>query len=161
MQKITPFLWFDNNAEAAANYYISIFNNSKIININHYDEIAAKVSGKPAGSVMAVDYELDGQRFTALNGGPLFKFSEAISFYADCKSQKEIDELWEKLLADGEKGQCGWLKDKFGVSWQIVPSALGEMMSGKYPEKSKKVMEAMQKMSKIDIAKLKQAYDQV
>jgi predicted 3-demethylubiquinone-9 3-methyltransferase (glyoxalase superfamily) len=159
MQKITPFLWFDDNAEEAVNFYVSIFKNSKIGNISRYDKEGAKASGRPAGSVMVISFTLEGQDFTALNGGPVFKFTEAISFAVDCETQKEVDYLWDKLTTGGEEGQCGWLKDKYGVSWQIVPSKLGEMMRNKDPEKSKKVMEAMLKMKKLDINLLKLAYE--
>jgi predicted 3-demethylubiquinone-9 3-methyltransferase (glyoxalase superfamily) len=159
MQKITPFLWFDNQAEEAVNYYVSVFNNSKIVSTSRYDENAAKAAGRPKNSVMIMDFELDGQHFTALNGGPQFKFTPAISFFVDCNSQGEVDELWEKLSSGGEKGQCGWLQDKFGISWQIVPAALGRMMSDKDPQKSKRVTEAMLKMTKIDIQTLEDAYN--
>jgi predicted 3-demethylubiquinone-9 3-methyltransferase (glyoxalase superfamily) len=156
MQKITPFLWFDNNAEEALNFYTSIFKNSKIVSVSRYGE-----SGPgQAGRVMTATFTLNGQEFMALNGGPQFKFTEAISFFVNCETQEEVDELWEKLSEGGEKGQCGWLKDKFGVSWQIVPTALGELLGDKDPEKSKRVMEAMLQMHKIDIEKLKQAYEQ-
>jgi predicted 3-demethylubiquinone-9 3-methyltransferase (glyoxalase superfamily) len=122
MQKITPHLWFDNNAEEAAKFYTSIFKNSKIIDIAHYGESAAEVSGRPKETIMTVTFELEGQRFMALNGGPVFKFSPAISFFVNCQTQEEVDDLWDKLSEGGEKEQCGWLKDKFGVSWQIVPN---------------------------------------
>jgi predicted 3-demethylubiquinone-9 3-methyltransferase (glyoxalase superfamily) len=158
MQKITPDLWFDNSAEEAAKFYTSIFKNSKIIHIAHYGEAAAKVSGRPKGTVMIVIFELEGQRFMALNGGPIFKFSPAISFLVNCETQEEVDELWEKLSEGGEKEQCGWLKDKYGVSWQIVPNALGEMLQDKDAKKSERVMEAMLQMKKIDIDSLKKAY---
>jgi predicted 3-demethylubiquinone-9 3-methyltransferase (glyoxalase superfamily) len=160
MQKITPFLRFDDKAEDAVNFYTSIFNNSKILNITRYGEEAAKAAGRPKGSVMTVVFELEGQEFIALNGGPVFTFSPAISFVVNCKTQKEIDDLWEKLSEGGEKGQCGWLKDKYGVSWQIVPTVLGEMLQDKDPKKSRRVMEAILKMDKIDIETLKQAYEQ-
>jgi predicted 3-demethylubiquinone-9 3-methyltransferase (glyoxalase superfamily) len=153
MQKIHPFLWFDNQAEEAMNFYVSIFKNSKIGKIVRYGDAGPG----PKGSVMTATFELVGQQFTALNGGPHFKFTEAISFVVDCKSQEEVDELWEKLSAGGEPGHCAWLKDKFGLSWQIVPSVLVELLSNPDPAKSKRVMEAMMKMTKIDIAKLKQA----
>jgi predicted 3-demethylubiquinone-9 3-methyltransferase (glyoxalase superfamily) len=158
MQKITPDLWFDNSAEEAAKFYTSIFKNSKIIHIARYGEAAAKVSGRPKGTVMTVIFELEGQRFMALNGGPIFKFSPAISFLVNCETQEEVDELWEKLSEGGEKEQCGWLKDKYGVSWQIVPNALGEMLQDKDAKKSERVMEAMLQMKKIDIDGLKKAY---
>jgi predicted 3-demethylubiquinone-9 3-methyltransferase (glyoxalase superfamily) len=156
MQKITPFLWFDNNAEEAVNYYVSIFKNSKITSVSRYGE---GEHGTP-GQVMTMSFQLDGQGFTALNGGPVFKFTEAISFFVNCETQSEVDELWEKLSEGGEKGQCAWLKDKFGVSWQIVPSALGRLLGDPDPVKSKRVMDAMLKMTKIDIGLLQQAYDQ-
>jgi predicted 3-demethylubiquinone-9 3-methyltransferase (glyoxalase superfamily) len=155
MQKIHPFLWFDNQAEEAMNFYVSIFRNSRIGKVVRYGDAGPG----PKGSVMTATFELEGQQFTALNGGPHFKFNEAISFVVDCKSQEEVDELWEKLTAGGgQPGQCGWLKDKFGLSWQIVPSTLVELLSDPDPQKSKRVMEAMLKMTKIDIATLKQAY---
>ncbi len=155
MQKITPYLWFDNQAEEAVNFYTSIFKNSKITNLSRYPEGGPG----PAGMVMTATFELDGQEFIALNGGPQYKFTEAISFLVDCKTQKEVDELWTKLSAEGEEGPCGWLKDKFGVSWQIIPTALGEMLSDPNPAKAQKVMEAMLKMKKIEIPLLQQAYE--
>src|SRR5215510_584588 len=145
MQKITPFLWFDNQAEEAANFYVSIFKNSKIVTITRYGEAGPG----PKGSVMTVVFQLDGQEMIALNGGPHFKFTEAISFSVDCKTQQEVDEYWEKLTASGAEGPCGWLKDKYGLSWQINPTILGEMLSDSDPHKSKRVMEAMLKMKKI------------
>ena len=158
MQKITPFLWFDKQAEEAANFYVSVFKNSRIGKITRYEEEGAKVSGQPEGTVMTIDFQLDGQDFIALNGGPHFKFTEAISFSVSCETQGEIDELWSKLTADGgEEGQCGWLKDKYGLSWQIVPPVLGELLADKDTEKSKRVMKAMIQMKKIDIQTLKQA----
>jgi predicted 3-demethylubiquinone-9 3-methyltransferase (glyoxalase superfamily) len=160
MQKITPFLWFDDKAEEAVNFYVSIFKNSKIGTVTRYDEEVAKVSGRPEGSVMTMAFQLGGQDFTALNGGPQFKFTEAISFVVSCETQEEIDELWKKLSEGGEEGQCGWLKDKFGLSWQIVPPILSELLSDKDPEKGKRVVQAMLQMNKIDIAALKQAYEQ-
>ena len=160
MQKIIPFLWFDNQAEEAANFYVSIFKNSKIGSIARYDEVGAKASGRPEGSVMIVTFQLEGQEFTALNGGPVFKFTEAISFLVNCETQQEVDRLWEKLSESGEKGQCGWLKDRFSLSWQIVPTALGEMLADKDPEKAQRVMKAMLQMKKIDIEGLKKAYEQ-
>jgi predicted 3-demethylubiquinone-9 3-methyltransferase (glyoxalase superfamily) len=159
MNKITPFLWFDKEAEEAAKFYTSIFRNSKIDTVARYEgKEVEKVAGKPDGSVMTVAFELEGQKFTALNGGPVFKFTEAISFVVSCVGQEEVDYFWEKLSDGGQKGQCGWLKDKFGVSWQIVPTALGELMGDPDPEKAKRVMNAMLKMTKIDIAKLEEAY---
>lgn len=154
MQKITPYLWFDDQAEEAVNFYTSIFKNSKILNVSRYPEGAPG----PAGKVMTATFELDGQEFMALNGGPQYKFTEAISFLVNCRTQKEVDELWEKLSDGGEEGPCGWLKDKFGVSWQIIPTALGEMLSDPNPSKAQRVMEAMLKMKKIEIPVLQQAY---
>ena len=154
MQKITPFLWFDHQAEEAANYYVSIFKNSKVISVSRYGEDAPR----PAGTAMIVMFQMDGQECMALNGGPEFKFTEAISLFVNCESQEEVDLYWEKLSAGGEKGQCGWLKDRFGLSWQVVPSALGELMGDPDPEKSKRVMDAMLQMSKIDINALMKAY---
>jgi predicted 3-demethylubiquinone-9 3-methyltransferase (glyoxalase superfamily) len=156
VQKITPFLWFDTNAEEAMNLYTSLFTNSKIVSVSRYGEAGPG----QAGTVMTATFTLNGQEFMALNGGPHFKFTEAISFFVNCETQEEVDELWENLSEGGEKGQCGWLKDKFGVSWQIVPTALGELLGDKDPEKSKRVMEAMLQMHKIDIETLKQAYEQ-
>ncbi len=158
--KITPCLWFDNQAEEAVNFYVSIFKNSKVGRIACYGEAGAKVSGRPKGSVMTVTFEIEGQEFLALNGGPHFKFTEAISFIVNCETQKEIDEMWEKLSESGAKGRCGWLKDKYGLSWQIVPPVLGEMLQDKDAEKSERVMKAMLQMNKIDIKTLKQAYEQ-
>jgi len=155
MQKITPFLWFDGKAEEAANFYVSIFKNSRILNITRYGEAGPG----PKGSVMTVVFELDGEQFIALNGGPQFKFTEAISFSVNCKTQGEVDEFWEKLSQGGEEGPCGWLKDKYGLSWQINPTILGEMLQDSNPEKSKRVMEAMLKMKKIDIHGLQRAYE--
>ena len=156
MPKISPFLWFDTQAEEAANFYTSIFKSSKIVKISRYGEGAPQ----PKGSVMTVAFTLDGQEFTALNGGPLFKFTEAISFIVNCKTQEEVDHYWAKLLAGGKESRCGWLKDKYGLSWQIIPTVLGEMLSDPNPQKAKRVMEAMLAMKKIDIAGLKKAYDQ-
>ena len=160
MQKITTFLWFDDKAEEAVNHYVSIFKNSKIGSIARYGEEGAEASGRPKGTVMIVTFQLDGQEFIALNGGPHFKFTEAISLLVNCKTQEEVDELWEKLSEGGEKGRCGWLKDKYGLSWQIVPTVLGELLQDKDAEKSKRVMKAMLQMNKIDIKTLKQAYEQ-
>jgi len=154
MQKITPFLWFDGQAEEAMNFYTSIFKNSKIVNIIRYGDAGPG----PKGTVMGATFELDGQGFMALNGGPEFTFSPAISLFVNCETQEEVDELWEKLSEGGEKQRCGWLKDKYGVSRQVIPSVLGEMLQDKDAEKSKKVMEAMLQMDKIDIRTLKQAY---
>ncbi len=160
MQKITPFLWFDNKAEEAVNFYVSVFKNSKISGITRYEEEGAKASGRPKGTVMTVEFQLDGQEFVALNGGPHFKFTEAISFVVNCETQKEVDEFWEKLSEGGKESQCGWLKDKYGLSWQVVPRVLVEMLQDKDPAKAKSVMEAMLQMHKIDIQTLKQAYKQ-
>jgi len=156
MKKITPFLWFDNQAEEAMNFYASVFKNSKVLGVSRYGDAGPGAKG----SVMTASFELNGQEFTALNGGPEhYGFTEAISFFVDCESQQEVDYLWEKLTEGGEPGPCGWLKDKYGLSWQIVPSALGEMLGDKDPAKSQRVMQAMLKMSKLDVAKLKQAYE--
>jgi predicted 3-demethylubiquinone-9 3-methyltransferase (glyoxalase superfamily) len=160
MQKITPFLWFDDKAEEAAKFYASIFKNSWIGSIARYGKAGSEVSGRPKGTVMTVVFQLEGQEFIALNGGPHFKFTEAVSFVVNCKTQKEVDELWEKLSKGGKKGQCGWLKDKYGLSWQIVPPVLAEMLQDKDAKKSERVMEAMLQMKKLDIKKLKQAYEQ-
>ena len=160
MQKITPCLWFDNQAEEAAKFYASIFKNSKIGNMTRYGEAGAKVSGRPKGSVMTVTFEIEGQEFVALNGGPHFTFSEAISFMVKCETQKEIDEMWEKLSQGGEKGQCGWLKDQYGLSWQIVSPVWDEMLRDKDVKKSERVMKAMLQMTKPNIKTLKQAYEQ-
>ena len=157
MQKITPFLWFDDQAEAAANFYVSIFKNSKIENVTRYGQADAEVSGRPKGSVMTVAFQLDEQEFIALNGGPVFKFTEAISFVVNCATQEEIDRLWDKLPDGGKIMECGWLKDKYGVTWQIVPPVLKELLSDPDPEKSQRVMKALIKMKKINIETLKQA----
>jgi len=161
MQKITPFLWFDNQAEEAANFYASIFKNSKIVSVARYGEEGAKASGRAKGTAMTVAFQLDGQEFVALNGGPHFKFSEAISFVVNCKTQEEMDHYWEKLSAGGDEKaqQCGWLKDKYGLSWQIVPDVLGKMMQDKNSKKSENVMQALLQMKKLDIKTLKQAYE--
>jgi predicted 3-demethylubiquinone-9 3-methyltransferase (glyoxalase superfamily) len=155
MQKITPFLWFDNNAEDAAKFYTSIFKNSKIGKIARYGDAGPG----PKGTVMTVEFELNGQQFVALNGGPEFKFTEAISFVVNCESQEEIDYFWGKLTAGGQEVQCGWLKDKFGLSWQIVPTAMPKMLTDPDPAKSQRVMKAMLKMIKIDLPTLQRAYD--
>ena len=159
MQKITPFLWFDDKAEEAVNFYVSIFKNARIGNLTRYDEAGEKVSGRPKDSVMTVEFQLDGQEFVALNGGPHFKFTEAVSFVVNCETQAEVDEFWEKLSAGGEEVQCGWLKDKYGLSWQIVPTILTELLKDKDPAKAKRVMEAMLQMKKIDIPTLQRAFD--
>jgi len=156
MQKISPFLWFDDKAEEAVDFYASVFKNSKILNISRYGDAGPG----PKGAVMSVTFELNGQEFMALNGRPLFKFSEVISFFVHCETQQEVDELWEKLSASGEKQRCGWLKDKYGLSWQIVPTVLGKLLNQSDPGKSKKVMEAMLKMNKLDINGLRQASEQ-
>ena len=156
MPKITPFLWFNDQAEEAMNFYTSIFKNSKIGSVSRYGEGGP---GQP-GSVMTATFELDGQEFMALNGGPLFAFTEAISFFVNCETQAEVDELWGKLTEGGEESQCGWLKDKYGLSWQIVPSVLGELLSDPDAEKAGRVMNAMLQMKKIDIAGLRAAYEQ-
>jgi predicted 3-demethylubiquinone-9 3-methyltransferase (glyoxalase superfamily) len=155
MQKISPFLWFDDQAEEAMHFYVSVFKNSKTGDVTRYGDAGPG----PKGSVMTASFELEGQPFTALNGGPHFKFTEAISFVVSCETQAEVDELWDKLSQGGQTQQCGWLKDKFGLSWQITPVALMELMSDPDPERSRRVMEAMLQMTKIDIAKLRQAYE--
>jgi predicted 3-demethylubiquinone-9 3-methyltransferase (glyoxalase superfamily) len=156
MQKITPFLWFDGKAEEAMNFYVSVVKNSKVVSVSRYGE------GSPGqkGTVMSATFELAGQRFIALNGGPQFTFSPAISFLINCETQEEVDQLWEKLSDGGKKERCGWLKDKYGLSWQIIPSALGQMLGDKDPAKSRRVMQAMLQMDKINIRGLKEAYDQ-
>jgi len=155
MQKITPFLWFDHQAEEAANFYVSIFKNSKILTVRRYGDAGPG----PKGSVMTLTFQLEGQEFYALNGGPVFHFTEAISLFVNCETQEEVDELWLKLTAGGQESRCGWLKDKYGLSWQIIPTTLGEMLTDKDPAKAGRVMQAMLQMSKIDIAKLQRAYD--
>jgi predicted 3-demethylubiquinone-9 3-methyltransferase (glyoxalase superfamily) len=160
MQKITPFLWFDDKAEEAVNFYVSVFKNSKISGITRYDEEGSKAAGRPKGTVMTVEFQLEGQEFTALNGGPHFKFTEAISLVVNCETQEEVDKFWEKLSEGGEKSRCGWLKDKYGLSWQVVPTVLAEMFLDKDAERSKRVMKAMLQMDKLDIKALKQAYEQ-
>jgi predicted 3-demethylubiquinone-9 3-methyltransferase (glyoxalase superfamily) len=160
MQKIIPCLWFDSNAEEAANFYTSIFKNSRIGKISRYGKEGYEIHRKPEGTVLTVEFELNGQRFTALNGGPAFKFNEAISFQVHCKSQNEVDYYWEQLSKCGEEGQCGWLKDKYGVSWQVVPTVLGKMLQDKNAEKSARVMKALLQMKKLDIKTLEHAYEQ-
>lgn len=155
MPKINPFLWFDTQAEEAANFYVSIFNNSKIVNIHRYGQAGPG----PKGGAMSVVFQLDGREFIALNGGPVFKFTEAISLFVHCKTQEEVDTYWARLLEGGEESRCGWLKDKYGLSWQIIPTLLSEMLSDADPKKAKRVMEAMLKMKKIDVAELKRAYN--
>jgi predicted 3-demethylubiquinone-9 3-methyltransferase (glyoxalase superfamily) len=154
MQKITPNLWFDTEAEEAANFYTSIFKNARILKVAHYGEAGPR----PAGMVLTVTFELEGQEFTALNGGPEFKFNEAISLLVNCETQEEVDEFWDKLSAGGEKGPCGWLKDKFGVSWQIVPTVLEELLQDDDSDRANRVMKAMLQMTKIDIEALEKAY---
>src|SRR4030088_383036 len=154
MQKIAPCLWFDGKAEEAMNFYVSVFKNSKVGRVTRYGEGGPG----PKGTVMSATFQLDGQEFFALNGGPMFTFTPAISFFVNCQTQAEVDELWEKLSAGGEKSRCGWLKDKFGLSWQIIPGALGELVTDPGPAKSARVMQAMMQMTKIDIAGLQQAH---
>ncbi len=156
MQKITTFLTFNNQAEEAVNFYVSIFRNSKIVSMSRYGEGGPG----PKGSVMSASFLLEGQEFVALNGGPQFTFADGISLFVNCETQEEVDKLWDKLSEGGEKGPCGWLKDKFGVSWQIIPTALGQMLQDKDPRKSQNVMQAMLQMTKIDIAALRRAYEQ-
>lgn len=153
MQKITPFLWFDGNAEEAINFYISIFKNSKVGTISRYGDAGPG----PKGSVMSVTFQIEGQEFFALNGGPQFKFTPAISFFVNCETQKEVDDLWEKLSTGGRTDRCGWLQDKFGLSWQIIPTVLGQLLGDKDPQRAKRAMQAMLQMTKIDIEKLQQA----
>src|SRR5438093_4928104 len=161
MQKITPFLWFDDQAEEAAKFYTSIFKNSKIGRTLLYSEEAAKASGQPAGSVLTIEFEIEGQKFVALNGGTQFKFNESVSFVVNCETQEEVDYFWEKLTTDcGRESQCGWLKDKFRLSWQVVPTVLIDMLHDEDSEKSERVTKAMLQMKKIDIKTLKEAYEQ-
>jgi predicted 3-demethylubiquinone-9 3-methyltransferase (glyoxalase superfamily) len=170
MGKITPFLWFDDQAEEAANFYVSIFSarggsaarggNSRIVDVTRYGEAGAQASGRPEGSVMTVTFQLDGQELTALNGGPEFTFTEAVSFMVNCEDQEEVDELWDRLSQGGEQGPCGWLKDQYGLSWQIVPTALGEMLRDEDPKRAERVMATMLTMKKIDIQALNQAYEE-
>lgn len=160
MQKITPFLWFDKNAEEAVQFYASVFKNSKVGHISRYDKVSAEVSGRKAGTAMTVSFELEGQEFTAINGGPgVFELTGAISFVIDYEDQAEVDHYWEKLSADPASEQCGWIKDKYGVTWQVVPKQLGELLSDPDPEKAGRVMQAMLTMKKIVIADLKKAYE--
>lgn len=156
MKKITPFLWFNNNAEEAMNFYVSIFKNSRVISITRYGEGTPEMEGK----VLTGIFELDGQQLMALDGGPEFPFTEAISLYVNCETQEEVDKLWEKLMQGGEESMCGWLKDKYGLSWQIIPTTLGQMLGDKDPEKAGRVMRAMLQMHKIDTEVLRQAYEQ-
>lgn len=160
MQKITTFLWFDTQAEEAANFYVSLFKNSKIESVSRYPAEGQDVTGKQSGTVMTVKFQLDGQEFIALNGGPQFKFNEAISLVVNCETQEEIDELWERLTEGGTEVQCGWLKDKYGLAWQITPPVLDEMLQDEDAEKAGRVMKAMLRMKKIDIPTLKRAYEQ-
>jgi predicted 3-demethylubiquinone-9 3-methyltransferase (glyoxalase superfamily) len=158
--RITPCLWFDNQAEEAANFYVSIFRNSKIKRISRYGKAGHEIHGRPAGSVMTVEFEIDGVTFTALNGGPIFTFDEAISFQIPCETQEEIDYYWSRLTADGgSEGPCGWVKDKFGLSWQVVPTALTDMLMDHNSEKTERVTAAFLQMKKFDIAKLKRVYE--
>ncbi len=161
MQKITPFLWFDSEAEEAAQFYVTIFPNAKLGDVVRFPGGGEEVTGKPTGSVMTAEFEIDGQKFVGLNGGPHFKFSEAVSFLIGCKDQEEIDYYWEKLAEGGTESQCGWLKDKFGLSWQVAPTNMAEFMKGSTPEGSKAAMQAMLKMKKIVIADLEAARDSV
>jgi len=156
MQKITPFLWFNDKAEEAMNFYVSIFKNSKVVRVSRYGEAGPG----PRGTVMSATFQLEGQEFFALNGGPQFSFTPAISLFVNCETQQEVDDLWEKLSQGGAKERCGWLKDKYGLSWQIVPSVLGKMLQDKDAQKSNRVMKAMLQMDKIDIKALKRAYEQ-
>ena len=161
MQKINPFLWFDNQAEEAVKFYTSIFKESKIGRILRCNEQVAKTTGQPAGSVLTIEFEIAGEKLVALNGGPRFKFNESVSFVVNCETQAEVDYFWKKLTADGgEESACGWLKDKFGLSWQVTPTVLIDMLHDKNPEKAERVMKAMLQMQKIEIPKLKAAYDE-
>lgn len=157
-QKITPCLWFDTQGEEAANFYVSVFKNSRIVRIGRYGKEGHEIHGKEAGSVMAVEFEIEGQSFVALNGGPQFRFTEAVSFQIRCKTQKEIDYFWNKLTEDGEEGPCGWLKDRYGLSWQVVPAVLFEMLRDPDTEKSQRVTKALLQMKKFDVEELKRAY---
>jgi predicted 3-demethylubiquinone-9 3-methyltransferase (glyoxalase superfamily) len=155
VQKITPFLWFDGKAEEAMNYYVSVFKNSKVVRVSRYGDAGPG----PKGTVMSATFQLDGQEFFALNGGPQFTFTPAISFFVNCETQQEVDELWDKLSAGGRKDRCGWLQDRFGVSWQVIPSILGKLLQDNDTEKANRVMKAMLQMDKIEIKRLQQAYD--
>ena len=157
MQRITPCLWFDNQAEEAAKFYVSLFKNSRIGKITRYGNAGSQASGRPRGSVMTVSFQLQGQEFTALNGGPHFKFNEAISLVINCETQEEVDDLWELLSKGGEVLECGWVKDKYGLAWQVVPKAFFELIDDKDPAKAERVMQAMLKMKKLDIRELKRA----
>lgn len=156
-QKITPFLWFDNNADEAVRFYLTVFKNSSAKGVSRYDAEGSEVSGMPEGSVMTIPFEIEGQEFIALNGGPVFKFTEAVSFVINCESQEEIDHYWNSLTEGGQESQCGWLKDKFGLSWQVVPRILGILLQHENKEKASRVMDAMLKMKKINIEKLNDA----
>ena len=158
MQKITPCLWFDSQAEEAANFYVSVFNNARVLKVSHYGEEGVEIHGRPAGSVMTVEFELEGQKLLGLNGGPHFQFTPAISLIVDCRTQDELDALWQKLSANPKAEQCGWLQDRFGLSWQIVPVQLAELMSDPDPVKAGRVMRAMLQMKKLDIAALQDAH---
>jgi predicted 3-demethylubiquinone-9 3-methyltransferase (glyoxalase superfamily) len=159
MQKINPCLWFNDNAEEAVHFYTSTFKGSKILNTTRYSKEVSEVAGRPAGSVMTIEFEIEGQKFLALNGGPVFQFSPAISLMVQCETQQEIDQLWDKLSAGGAQEQCGWLKDRFGVSWQIVPAILQKMVTDKDTTKANRVMAALMPMKKLDIAALKRAFE--
>jgi predicted 3-demethylubiquinone-9 3-methyltransferase (glyoxalase superfamily) len=158
MQKITPFLWFNDEAEAAVKFYTSVFKPAKVVKVTRYGAAAATASGRPEHSVMTIEFELASQRFVALNGGPQFKFNEAVSFVVNCQTQREVDTFWKKLSAGGKVIQCGWLRDKYGVTWQIVPAALGKLLSGPDAERTQRVMQALLKMKKLDGNQLKRAY---
>jgi predicted 3-demethylubiquinone-9 3-methyltransferase (glyoxalase superfamily) len=166
MQKVMPFLWYDDKAEEAANFYVSIFGprdktgETRIVDVSRYGASGSNAAGRPEGSVMTVSFKLFGQEFQALNGGPEFRFTEAVSFLVDCEDQAEVDEYWEKLSAGGEQGPCGWLKDRFGLSWQVVPTVLPQMLADEDPQKAERVMAAMLQMKKIEIDELQKAYDQ-
>lgn len=159
IQKITPCLWFDTKAEEAAGFYVSIFENSRILRVLHYTEAGYEIHGKPAGSILTVEFELSGQRFTALNGGPQFNFSEAISLEVNCETQQEIDYYWKKLSSGGEKGNCGWLKDRYGLSWQVTPVILAEMLSDPDQNKCRRVTNAFLQMRKLDLGELEKVFN--
>ena len=159
LQRITPFLWFDHRAEEAASTYVSIFPNSRILGTSRYPEEAAQAADRPKGSVMTVNFELDGQSMTAINGGPVFQFTEALSLVVNCETQKELDHFWKKLSAGGQEVECGWLKDRYGLSWQVIPADLPDMLQDGDPERTRAVMAAVLKMKKLDIATLRQAYE--
>ena len=159
MNKISPFLWFDTQAEEAAKFYVSVFGNGRILKTSRYTEEGFEVHGRPAGSVMTVEFELDGMKLTGLNGGPMFRFNEAVSFQIGCSTQDEIDHFWTRLSAGGEEGPCGWIKDRFGLSWQVVPDVLGEMLTDSDPQKVQRVTRAFLQMKKFDIEALKDAFE--